>query len=436
MTRFARWSCAGAVGALLLLPKPSLAASFCKNDPKHDRVRDVYYDSWAWRHVGDDFYSHDDFNEALRFFEHAESICHMTDTVLYQARALKKLGKLLDAARKYQQIERETIDPEADVTVGGIYSSAKELARKEYQDFVRTIPTLTLNVTGDRPTDGLIVKVDGALTAWGLPLQLDPGSHLVTTTMFGISSQKTVDLLAGARVEQPIVVTSQPPEAPSTPPAESTTRKGKLVIGFDLSALSVVYVASYKLRYRGDTRFRSPKYTGPCGSPFTECVFAPHDGEYSWIWGSGFGARMFLGGVVTERLHLGVVVNGAMEFSRGTGWLIAGGPSLSYQSYPQNDHDNVLMRISPSLLLGGAQAGDNFPGVKLTLPYVGAGTLGGGYARVTTGPAVGGALRLDLGRAGKTISGSGGLDVTFLVGLDGKSTAWGFSIFSAGFRSY
>jgi tetratricopeptide (TPR) repeat protein len=97
---------------------------------------------------------------------------------LWSARALEKLGKLVEAEDRYRAAERASVnagEPEAQ-------RKAKVDARKDRAELLPRIPTLKVRVEG-APLAGVIVRVDGVAIAserLEQPILVNPGERLVT----------------------------------------------------------------------------------------------------------------------------------------------------------------------------------------------------------------------------------------------------------------
>jgi tetratricopeptide (TPR) repeat protein len=97
---------------------------------------------------------------------------------LWSARALEKLGKLVEAEDRYRAAERASVnagEPEAQ-------RKAKLDARKARAELLPRIPTLKISVEG-APLAGVIVRVDGVAIAserLAQPILVNPGERLIT----------------------------------------------------------------------------------------------------------------------------------------------------------------------------------------------------------------------------------------------------------------
>jgi tetratricopeptide (TPR) repeat protein len=97
---------------------------------------------------------------------------------LWSARALEKLGKLVEAEDRYRAAERASVNAGEPET----QRKAKVDARKGRAELLPRIPTLKVRVEG-APLAGVIVRVDGVAIAndrLEQPILVNPGERLVT----------------------------------------------------------------------------------------------------------------------------------------------------------------------------------------------------------------------------------------------------------------
>jgi hypothetical protein len=183
-----------------------------------------------------DFYA-GRYDEALQKLTRAY-LDHRTPVLgLWSARAMVKLGKLVEAAMRYHEVTGLTA-PAGD----SAQSEAQVTALKERQALLPKIPKLTVIVRG-ADTNAVTVKVDAAnfhATRIGKPQEVNPGQHEVVGTLGTQTVTELVILHEGnaktiALVFEPpaVQLTPQPPPAaptaapapqpPPTPPAAAAT---------------------------------------------------------------------------------------------------------------------------------------------------------------------------------------------------------------------
>ncbi len=142
-------------------------------------------------------------------FAKADAHTHSPVFVLFLARSQRAQGKLLEAKKTYDRLSAEPLDddtPEA-------WRAAVEEGRNDRATLAKAIPTLTVVVRGSG-----VVTVNGVPNT-GQPLELDPGTHVVTGTpeAGGEVVEEKVALVQGEHREITIDLTSAP-KKPSTPP--------------------------------------------------------------------------------------------------------------------------------------------------------------------------------------------------------------------------
>lgn len=118
-----------------------------------------------------------DFGGAAEHFVRAYSLVRAPTVGLRLARAQVKLGKLVDAAKTYQEVARAEVKKDDPP----VFQKAIKDAAAELAEIVTRIPTITVKVDPGvtSPT------IDGrALAAGevGAPVQVDPGAHMIAGT--------------------------------------------------------------------------------------------------------------------------------------------------------------------------------------------------------------------------------------------------------------
>jgi hypothetical protein len=164
------------------------------------------------------------FAEAFAHFQQAETRFHAPPHLNFMARAQEKLGKLTAARDLYQKVLDEKLANYAPDE----FRQAQADARVEIEAVKKRIPTLQIMIKGVAP-ETASVNLDGAALPAGAaqaPRQLDPGSHLIESTVAGASARKSITLKEGARevVELDLTPGAKPEEtAPPLVPDEPTT---------------------------------------------------------------------------------------------------------------------------------------------------------------------------------------------------------------------
>jgi hypothetical protein len=167
--------------------------------------------------------------DAVDFFTRAESMLHAPPHILYKARSLVKLGRLVDAHEEYLKIVRETLP----VTAPPAFKLAQSDAKKELEEVEPRLASLRILLKGGDPA-AVAIAIDGATVPAalvGVYGPADPGKHHVTATPPGADPiDVQVDLQEGEKKEVTLtvkakaapVVVAPPPvpvvETPPTPP--------------------------------------------------------------------------------------------------------------------------------------------------------------------------------------------------------------------------
>lgn len=134
---------------------------------------------------GDEKAAARDFGGALKAYQAAHAIMQVPTTGLAVAKAQIELGHLLDAHESLLQVARLPKEPNESAKLAAAREEAAQLAQK----LVDRIPAMIITVDG--PTEGVEVRVDGALVppaALGAPRKGDPGTHVVTAAANGFAT--------------------------------------------------------------------------------------------------------------------------------------------------------------------------------------------------------------------------------------------------------
>jgi len=114
--------------------------------------------------------------EASDFFRRAHQLVPAPSIALMQARALAKLGQLLEAADIYEQTARLKLADDAPEA----YVTAVQTARAEVEEVRTRLPRLKLTVLGTSRADRAQVTIDDKPTPdalLGVERPVDPGVH-------------------------------------------------------------------------------------------------------------------------------------------------------------------------------------------------------------------------------------------------------------------
>lgn len=144
---------------------------------------------------GDRYWSRLDFVRAQAAFERAYRATGELSAGLKSARALVRLGKLLEASERYQAIISADVGPGRDPDPAAV----REEAAVDLQQLLVRIPRLNFAVVGAPPESvGLAlngVRLKSPPPAAGVPL--NPGRYLVSGTRKGRTIETHVDLGEG-----------------------------------------------------------------------------------------------------------------------------------------------------------------------------------------------------------------------------------------------
>ncbi|MGC4087296.1 MAG: hypothetical protein QM756_05190 [Polyangiaceae bacterium] len=109
-------------------------------------------------------------------FGRAEKLVHATPHLLYQARSLVKLGRLVEAHETYLKIQREKLAANAP----SAFKRAQVEAEKEIEQVAARLAYATVRVEG-APADGVQVLMDEVelpAAVVGIAFPVDPGTHV------------------------------------------------------------------------------------------------------------------------------------------------------------------------------------------------------------------------------------------------------------------
>ena len=260
-SRLARGLAAALLAATCLLSLDALGAV-----STHDREQ-------ARKHAnaGFDSFSAGDYGSALAHFQDAENTMHAPPHLLFMARALDKLGRLLEARDTYRRLASEHLPrgcPQA-------FRDAQKSAGQELQALEPRIPKVKLTVEGV-PVAAARISLDGVAIATeklSQPVDADPGKHQAHAQADGFAAaEQSFDLQAGAAPLEVRLVLGQAAPSPATPP--TTPQPGAnegagpsvpalVLVGVGAASLVVGAVTGgLALSRAGELRDKCP--TSPC----------------------------------------------------------------------------------------------------------------------------------------------------------------------------
>jgi hypothetical protein len=176
--------------------------------------------------AGADAFEQNDYAQALELFTRAEQLFHAPPHLLFMARSLEKLGRLVEAREAYLKLASEKLAASAPTA----FKRAQASGEAELNGIEGRLSYVTLKVRGDRD-ETAVPTMDGAelpSAMIGIPMPVDPGTHKFSARNEQSGSPVvTVTLQEGARqtVELVLSEAASPPESgPSKQePAAATT---------------------------------------------------------------------------------------------------------------------------------------------------------------------------------------------------------------------
>jgi len=174
-----------------------------------------------------------DFARAQDLLHRAYDLVPAPTIALYEARSLVALGRLVEAAERYEIAKRTKLDDDASQA----FIQSVEDAGVELGELRPRIPRLTIIIEGPEPGAELVVTLDGAIVPaplLGVPRTVDPGQHLVEASHPGYASAKSkVSVIEGqaSEVVLPLVFQESAPPV-EAPPDESEGLSAHEALGY------------------------------------------------------------------------------------------------------------------------------------------------------------------------------------------------------------
>jgi hypothetical protein len=182
----------------------SLAAAPAAAEPPGQTERDVAREITR---SGAEYYDNGDWEKAQEHFHRAYELIKAPTLALMEARALVKLGRLVQASEAYARAAN-AVDQNNEP-----YRKAAADARTELSTLRQRVPTIRVVVPSD---DALLeVRVDGkvvAKEALGSPVAVDPGTHVVAISRPG-SADRWESIRVGEGEERTLRVEAARPMA-------------------------------------------------------------------------------------------------------------------------------------------------------------------------------------------------------------------------------
>jgi hypothetical protein len=167
--------------------------------------------------TGADAFDAGQYERALGLFTRAEELVHAPPHLLFMARSLTKLGRLVEAYEAYMKLVREQLPKNAP----SAFLSAHAQAEQEVSAVEARLAHVTVVVRGP-DADTAIVTMDNAdlpAAVVGIPMPVDPGNHVFSAhTERAKSNEATVALRDGANESVALVL---PGPAATAPPGSA-----------------------------------------------------------------------------------------------------------------------------------------------------------------------------------------------------------------------
>lgn len=219
----------------------SLLVSLLAASSAHAQDEDTIARARELGEEGSRAYERGEWEVARSLFHRARDLFPAPTLGVREARALVKLGKLVEAARVYERVTSTPVDASDPNVDADTFRAAQATAKTELAELRKRIPRFTLRVDG--AFDRVAIALDGKsvpLTFVGSEHEIDPGLHTIATSWNGATPAPTAVTLSEG--EQRMVVLSAPAyettkEAP--PPPRGRAQR---IAGFATIGLSVVGV--------------------------------------------------------------------------------------------------------------------------------------------------------------------------------------------------
>ena len=196
-----------AVFAGILVGQLLCAPAFAQSLADRETARSLMDDGDAKRDRGDRA-------GALKSYEAADALMHVTSTGLEVAKAQVALGMLLEARETLARVQRIPSKPNDSPPL----VAAKKAADALSTDLATRLPSLVVNVTGAEPAQ-ITVTIDGETipsAALAAPRKVNPGAHAVIARAAGM--EKREDVTLGERDTRTVSLELRPAAATPPPP--------------------------------------------------------------------------------------------------------------------------------------------------------------------------------------------------------------------------
>jgi hypothetical protein len=159
-------------------------------------------------------------SEAQDLLDRAYQLYPAPTIAVLEARALERLGRLVEAAEHYEKARRSPLVANGSEA----FRNAVADADREVHELRPRIPQLTIMIDGVPPDRaGLDVELDGAQVPReliGVRRPVDPGEHRITARVGTGAAVERVVQLSERQDQQVVLAVTAPPESVAAPPAQ------------------------------------------------------------------------------------------------------------------------------------------------------------------------------------------------------------------------
>ena len=145
--------------------------------------------------IGLERYERADWEGAREAFAQADAAFHSPVLVMYQARCLRHLGKLLEARDAYKAVADEVLPTDAPTP----WVSARATATSELATLITEIPRIVISLRN--PETGTVVLLDDAIVTQEVTLLTNPGGHQLVARGNGGETTQSIVVLRGTQVQ-------------------------------------------------------------------------------------------------------------------------------------------------------------------------------------------------------------------------------------------
>ena len=171
--------------------------------------------------TGREAFNAGDYETALALFRRAYTLYPAPTVVLYEARALDKMGLLMEALEAYERTAQMPVDPGSPAQ----FAEALAAAQEEGRQLRASIPSLTIKTAGVRGDDpNLKVSLNErplGVEKVGLPQKLNPGRYRVSASV-GPERADRADVVLNRGQRATVVLHLPETTSSATPPALAT----------------------------------------------------------------------------------------------------------------------------------------------------------------------------------------------------------------------